>query len=140
MDEMMERQNPFCVISKETYGEHKRHDIQTNSGWSANPYGEDYAVVPDEMVDAICETGGYCDIELNEDGTEIVSFTALEKPVIPNEQKVIAPRNIVAGEYVTINGVLYLATENIPNGEPVIAGQNATITTIEEQLRELKGE
>ena len=51
-----------------------------------------------------------------------------------------APHNIVAGEYVTIDGVLYLATENIPNGEPVIAGQNATITTIEEQLREMKGD
>lgn len=52
----------------------------------------------------------------------------------------VAPRNIVSGEYVTIGGVLYLATENIPNGEPVIVGQNAVITTIEAQLHELKGE
>ena len=51
----------------------------------------------------------------------------------------VASRNIVAGEYVTINGVLHLATKNIPSGEPVIAGQNATITTIEEQLCEMKG-
>ena len=58
---------------------------------------------------------------------------------VPDE-KITAPHNIVAGEYVTINGVLYLATENIPNGEPVIAGQNAIITTVEAQLRELKGE
>ena len=51
-----------------------------------------------------------------------------------------APHNIIAGEYVTIDGVLYLATENIPNGEPIIVGQNAIVTTIEAQLHELKGE
>ena len=54
--------------------------------------------------------------------------------------KPTAPRNITAGEYVTIDGVLYKATKNIPNGEPVIVGQNAVATTIEEQLYELKGE
>ena len=52
----------------------------------------------------------------------------------------VAPHNIVAGEYVTIGNVLYLATDNIPNGEPVIVGQNAVETTVEEQLYGLKGE
>ena len=52
----------------------------------------------------------------------------------------IVPHNIVSGEYITINGVLYLATTNIPNGESIIVGQNAIETTIEEQLLELKGE
>ena len=53
----------------------------------------------------------------------------------------VAPRNIVAGEYVTIGGVLYKALSNIPNGCPVIEGQNAVVTTVEEQLYELtKGE
>ena len=51
-----------------------------------------------------------------------------------------APHNIMAGEYVTINGVMYKAIANIPNGEPIIVGQNAVETTIEEQLYELKGE
>ena len=51
-----------------------------------------------------------------------------------------ATHNIMRGEFVTINGVLYKAAENIPNGEPVIVGQNAIKTTVEEQLRELKGE
>jgi hypothetical protein len=46
----------------------------------------------------------------------------------------------VVGEYVTLDGVLYLATENIPNGEPVVAGHNAVATTVEEQLLMLKGE
>lgn len=59
-----------------------------------------------------------------------------DEPVAPTT----APYNIVTGEYVTIDGVLYLATENIPNGEPVIVGQNAVKTTVEDQLRELKGE
>lgn len=52
-----------------------------------------------------------------------------------------APHNILEGEYVTINGVMYKAIANIPNGEPIIVGQNAIETTIEEQLHELtKGE
>lgn len=58
-----------------------------------------------------------------------------------NEPKTIAPRNIVAGEYITVNGVLYKAIANIPNGEPIITGQNAIETTVEAQLYELqKGE
>jgi hypothetical protein len=52
-----------------------------------------------------------------------------------------APRNITKGEYITVNGVLYKATVNIPVGERIITGQNAIETTIEEQLAELaKGE
>lgn len=53
----------------------------------------------------------------------------------------VAPRNVVAGEYVTVNGTLYKATANIPNGGYIIVGQNAVVTTVEEQLYELtKGE
>lgn len=52
----------------------------------------------------------------------------------------VAPRNILAEEYITVDGVLYKATMNIPNGEPIIVGQNAMETTIEKQLYELKGE
>lgn len=77
------RQNPFTVIAKTTYGDYAVRDIQSNSSWSKNPYGEDYAIVPDEMVQAIMATHGFVDIELNEDGTEVVSFTAREIPEIP---------------------------------------------------------
>lgn len=77
-----QRVNPFCVISKQTFGEYAVHDIQTNSAWGANPY-EDYAVVPDEMVTEILETRGFCDIVLNEEETEVVEFTAREIPEIP---------------------------------------------------------
>ncbi len=53
----------------------------------------------------------------------------------------VSPRNIVAGEYITMSGILYKATANIPNGCAIVPGQNAVRTTIEEQLHELsKGE
>ena len=78
--EIPQRVNPFCVISKDTFGEYAVRDIQTNSAWSENPYPEEYAVVPDDMVTAIMETRGFCDIVLNEDGTEVVEFTT---PTIP---------------------------------------------------------
>ena len=53
----------------------------------------------------------------------------------------VAPRNITEGEYITVSGVLYKITANIPSGEPIITGQNAIETTIEQQLAELaKGE
>ena len=80
------RKNPFCVISKATYGDYAVRDIQTNSAWSGNPYGSDYAVVPDDMVGDILATRGFCDIELNEDGTEVVTFTPLEVPEIPEPE------------------------------------------------------
>ena len=53
----------------------------------------------------------------------------------------VAPRNITAGEYITIDGVMYKAITNIPNGSQIVTGQNAVVTTVEEQLYELmKGE
>ena len=90
--EIPQRENPFCVISKNTFGEYAVRDIQTNSAWSANPY-EDYAVVPDDMVLAIMETRGFCDIALNEDGTEVVEFTPLEIPDIPVPEPESVPAN-----------------------------------------------
>ena len=89
--EIPQRVNPFCVISKCVYGEYAIHDIQTNSSWGSNPYPEEYAVVPDEMVKAILETKGFCDIVLNEDGTEVVEFTAREIPEIPTEEVTSKP-------------------------------------------------
>lgn len=52
-----------------------------------------------------------------------------------------APGNVTAGAYITVNGTLYKAIVNIPNGEQIVTGQNAIETTVEEQLYELaKGE
>lgn len=81
------KSNPMCVISKEVFGDYSIRDIQTNSSWSSNPYGKDYAIVPDEIVQDILKTNGFCDIELNEDGTEIISFTAREIPEIPQPER-----------------------------------------------------
>ena len=86
-EEIIERKNPICVISKETFGEYGVRDIQTNSGWSGNPYGDAYALVPDEFVEDIVATSGFCDIELNEEGTEIVSFTKREIPEMPEVER-----------------------------------------------------
>lgn len=80
--ELPQRENLLCVISKAAMGEYSVHSIQTNSTWGKNPYGEDYAIVPDEMVPDIMETRGFCDIVLSEDGTEVVEFTAREIPEI----------------------------------------------------------
>lgn len=112
------RVNPFCVISKETSGDYAVHDIQTNASWIGNPY-EGYAVVPDDMVTAILETKGYCDIELNEDGTEVVSFTAREIPEIPEPtpepteaEKIAALEEQVAMQSAVIDELL---TEILPS-------------------------
>lgn len=90
--EIPQRVNPFCVISKTVSlvtdingKKHAMRDIQTNSGWSGNPY-KDYAVVPDNMVQDILATGGFVDIVLSADGTEVVEFTAREIPDIPKGQ------------------------------------------------------
>lgn len=80
------RKNPFCVVSKDTYGSYNVRDIQTNTSWLENPY-KDYAVVPDAMVPGIQATRGFCDIELNAEGTEIVSFTARSIPVIETPEQ-----------------------------------------------------
>ena len=85
MSDIIRRINPFCVISKMTFGDYEMHDIQVNSSWNVNPY-KDYAVVPDEMVNEITATHGFCDLELNEDETEVVSFTRREIPQIPKEE------------------------------------------------------
>lgn len=75
---------------------------------------------------------------------EVVECTAeeIKAQEEANKPKITAPRNILAGEYITINGTMYKALSNIPNGERIITGQNAIETTIEEQLAELsaKGE
>ena len=83
--EETKRKNNFCVIGKKAL-ENGWRDLQTNQAWSKNPYGEDYAVVPDDLVGSIMKTRGFCDIVLNEEGTEVVSFTPLEIPDIPEPE------------------------------------------------------
>ena len=83
----MENKTIFGLISKNTFGQFNARDVQTNSSWAGNPYGEDYAIIPEELIEGIVETRGFCDIELNENGTEVVSFTPREIPEILAPQK-----------------------------------------------------
>lgn len=87
---------PFCVISKAVFSDYQFHDIQTCSGWEENPYGEEYAVVPSDMVESILETQGFCDIVLNDEGTEVVSFTAREIPEIKEEKVTTTEDDLMA--------------------------------------------
>ena len=82
---MTERKNPFCVICK-TPNKNGWYDIQTNSAWSANPYGDDYAEVLDELVEGAMETGGYLIPTFSEDGTKMIAFVATEIPVLPEPE------------------------------------------------------
>lgn len=97
VEETAMRKNAFCVISIEA-NENGWHDLQTSSGWGENPYGEGYAVVPDDMVPSIMETRGFCDIELNEDGTEVVAFTALEIPEFPEPEPEATQLDIIEAQ------------------------------------------
>lgn len=72
------------VISKATFGSYNVRDIQCNANWCSCPYS-DYALIPDSMVEGILATQGYCDITLNSDGTEVMSFTARAIPSVPEE-------------------------------------------------------
>lgn len=70
------------IISKETFGDYGIRDIQSNSCWTECTL-DGYAVIPDEMVEDIIATKGFCDIVLNDEETEVVSFTARELPDLP---------------------------------------------------------
>ena len=96
----------------------------------------EYAAPDTVFVEAIPD-GNIADY-LYVDGTFI--YNPLPKPDERAAFKV--SRNITAGEYITINGVMYKAISNIPDGGYVIEGQNTIKTTIEAELLALqqKGE
>lgn len=107
-------------------------DKRILSAWKVLPAG-DYEGMPivEELPEGDVYEYRYVDGEYIHD--------PLHKP--EQHDTIVAPHNIIVGEYITVNGTLYKATANIPNGEPIITGQNAVETTIEEQLYELtKGE
>jgi hypothetical protein len=105
-------------------------------------YGDKFAHARNNYFDKPIKTlGGAYQYRLNQNGkpVECSEDEIKEQERIANGYPV-APRNVIAGEYITVNSVMYKAIENIPNGEHIIVGQNAVATTIEEQLYELKGE
>jgi hypothetical protein len=72
----------MLIISKSTNNELNKRSTYSSTAWVENPYPDDYAIVPSYLEELIEQTQGYCDIKLNKDGTEVVSFTAREIPVI----------------------------------------------------------
>ena len=72
------------VISKSTFGSYAVRDIQCNANWCSCPYS-DYALIPENLVEGVLATKGYCDITLNSDGTEITAFKARTIPSVPEE-------------------------------------------------------
>lgn len=88
--ETTERKNLYCVISK-VADENGWRDLQTNSAWIENPYGEAFAVVPYDMIEDIMKTHGFCNITLSEDGTEVVAFEATEIPAFEDVEEEAEP-------------------------------------------------
>lgn len=84
-EEIVTRKNDFCVISK-IPNENGWHDLQTNSAWSANPYGDEYAEVLDELVEGAMATCGYLVPNFSKDGTKMVGYTPTEIPVFPEPE------------------------------------------------------
>lgn len=79
-----ERKHPLTVIS--VFGTEQYptlHNIQQNSAWGENPYGEAYAVVPDDMVEEVMTCGCWCNIEV-ENGV-LTKITKVDAPYIPPE-------------------------------------------------------
>lgn len=101
------------VISKETFGSYNVRDIQCNANWCSCPYS-DYALIPDNMVDGILATKGYCDITLNSAGTEVTAFTARSIPSVPEECCGMNTVLNVNGVSADSSGTVTLVTDLIP--------------------------
>lgn len=130
------RKNLFCVVAKKVTGEYGVRDIQTCSAWDSNPY-ENYAVVPDDMVPEILETCGFCDIVLNEDGTEVVSFTAREIPDIPEpEHEITVEERLseVAEQLLATDEVAVTLYEQQLAQEEINIAQDEAIVALYEML------
>lgn len=113
--------------------------LQETTGWIEidEGYGDRYHHAQGNYFDKpiITESGAYQYKLENGKSRECTAEeieeqeAAINKPPVP-----VAPRNVITGECVTINGTLYKAIKNIPAGEPVIIGQNAVETTYEAEL------
>lgn len=104
------------VISKSTCGSYNVRDIQCNANWDCCPYS-DYALIPDNLVDGILATKGYCDITLNSAGTEVVSFKARTIPSVQEEcraedQAATTPKT-VRGSSVAMNDSGYAPLQGL---------------------------
>lgn len=100
------------VISKSTFGDYHVRDIQYNANWDCCPYF-DYALIPDNLVDGILATQGYCDITLNSDGTIVESFVARSIPSVPEECQGVNTVLSVNGVNANADGEVTLNAGNV---------------------------
>lgn len=120
------------VISKATFGSYNVRDIQCNANWDCCPYSE-YALIPESMVDEILATQGYCDITLNDAGTEVLSYAARSIPTV--QEECCGTNTVLSVNGVTANtdGAVTLTPGNIGaapsgygyGGEPVTLSSTA---------------
>ena len=145
----MEFENPYIVYVKTNSNGYitavnSSAFLSDTSGWVEidSGYGDKYHHAQGNYFEKpIFTDAGAYRYKLVDDKPVECTAEEIAEQEQPNKPKAIAPRNVTAGEYITVNSVLYLAISNIPFGEPIITGQNAIETTIEEQLAELaKGE
>lgn len=54
-------------------------EIILNVEWDAEIY-KNFAIIPDNLLEGILATKGWCDLELSEDGKTVIGFTATEIP------------------------------------------------------------
>lgn len=54
-------------------------EILTNVEWDDGAF-KSHAVIPDDLLDGILATGGWCELELSEDGKTVINFTETEIP------------------------------------------------------------
>lgn len=121
------------VISKSTFGDYEVRDIQCNANWCSCPYS-DYALIPDELIEGILATRGYCDITLNDDETEVVSFVAREIPPVREEccgdNTVLSVNGVkadIAGEVaLTVTRTVTLVAANWVNNAQTVAVEEVT--------------
>lgn len=114
--------------------------LTDTTGWIEidSGYGDKYHHAQNHYFpERITTDGGAYRYKLVKDKPKECTAAEIVAQEKANEPKTVAPRNIVSGEYATVNGTLYKAIANIPSGEPIITRQNAIETTIEEQLYEL---
>lgn len=105
MEEIPERTEPYYFISINTSGKYGAHPIFS---YQDNTLREGLARIPDDMVEAIQETWGLCDLVLNDDETEVVNFTPREKPEIPEP----TPEPTLSERVTTVEEQL-LATDEV---------------------------
>lgn len=114
------------------------------TGWAAvdSGYGDKYHHAQGNYFPLPLHTdAGACRYKLAEGKTLECTPEEMAAQEGALRPKPTAPRNMTAGEYLTVSGTLYRVTHAIPRGERILPGQNAEVTTLEALLTQLmKGE